>query len=198
MLEQGLVIVVSAPSGAGKSTICALLEKKLPRLRCSVSFTTRPRRPGEKNGRDYFFIAPEKFKAMIRKKEFVEWARVHDHYYGTPRSFLDKTVRAGNDVALNIDVQGALSIRKLYPRAVMIFVMTPTFAELKRRLVRRRQDSGETIRRRLANARKELRYLPSYDYLVINDRLQTATREIESIIHAEHHKLKNIRKPVFI
>lgn len=126
---------------------------------------------------------------MIQRNELVEWACVHGNYYGTPRFFLEKTIRSGKDMLLNIDVQGGLNIKKLYPSAVMVFVMTPTFKELRLRLERRGKDTDEVIRKRLANARKELQYLPRYDYLVINDVLPEAINKLESIINAEHSRV---------
>jgi len=197
MSGNGLVIVISAPSGAGKSTLCSKLAQKLPNLYCSVSCTTRPKRPGEKDGRDYFFVSEKKFKEMIRRKELVEWACVHDHYYGIPRQFLEKNIRAGKDTVLNIDVQGALKIRRLFPGSVLIFVMTPTMAELEKRLRARKQDSDAVIRTRLRNARRELRFLPKYDYLVINDKLADALCELEAIVIAEHRRLAHLSPPRF-
>jgi len=189
MSRKGLIIVVSAPSGAGKSTLCLRLLKKVPRLRYSISYTTRPPRPGEKNGKDYFFVSERSFRDMVRRRAFVEWACVHDHFYGTPKEFLDKMVRTGNDVILDIDVQGGEKIRRAYPDAVMIFVMAPSMQVLERRLRARKKDSEEVIGRRLLNARKELNYLPKYTYLVINDVLSDAADEIESVISAEHLRI---------
>jgi len=149
-------------------------------------------RPGEIEGRHYFFVSEEKFKAMIKKGEFVEWANVHGHLYGTPRKYLEKNIRSGIDTLLNIDVQGGLSIRAMFPDAVMIFVMAPSMKELERRLRGRKQDTDREIRKRLANARTEIRSLKRYEYLIINDRIPAAMRELEAILTAEHRKLAHL------
>jgi guanylate kinase len=143
---KGLIIVVSAPSGAGKSTLCSYLGKRLPRLRYSISYTTRPMRRGEKDGIDYHFVSESVFRKMVRQKAFVEWAKVHDHYYGTPRKGLEKIINAGDDAILDIDVQGGALIRKIFPKAVLVFIMTPTLADLEARLRARNKDSEEVIR----------------------------------------------------
>lgn len=197
MQNAGIVVVVSAPSGAGKSTLCDRLVDTLPNLEYSISCTTRPMRPGERDGIDYVFVAEKKFREMVRQKAFVEWARVHDHYYGTPKKFLEKSIRAGKDVILDIDVQGGMAIRKSFPQAVLVFIMTPTMAELEKRLRARNKDSDAVIRTRLRNARTELAFLPRYDYLIINDDLDTATAQLESVIIAEHRRLARLPRPVF-
>lgn len=189
MHSRGLIIVVSAPSGAGKSTLCNQLIRKLPNLTYSISYTTRPPRPGEEEGVDYFFTSERTFRAMARRGRFVEWACVHGYYYGTPKRFLDAKIRAGTDVILDIDVQGGGKIRKAYPDAVMIFVMAPSMAVLEKRLRDRKKDSEDVIRRRLRNARIELKSLPKYTYLVINDDVERAAGEIDAIITAEHRKI---------
>jgi guanylate kinase len=191
MRRHGLIIVVSAPSGAGKSTLCSRLVRKLPRLKYSISYTTRPPRPGEKDGVDYFFTSVTEFREMMRGKKFVEWACVHGNYYGTPKHFLEKETQDGNDIVLDIDVQGGEKIRETFTDAVMIFIMAPSMSVLERRLRGRKKDSEDVIRRRLRDARKEIRYLPKYTYLVINDDLARATRDMEAIIAAEHLKLKH-------
>src|SRR4051812_22398646 len=152
--RRGLLIVVSAPSGAGKSTLCRLLMKRHRNLVFSVSVTTRLPRPGEKDSRDYFFVSEPAFKAMVRRKEMVEWAHVHDHMYGTPGEFLDRTLARGKDVLLDLDVQGALAVKKRFPESILIFIRTPHFADLERRLKHRSSESPAQIRRRLETARK--------------------------------------------
>lgn len=190
-MPQGLLIILSSPSGAGKSTICRLLLKKHRNLRYSVSCTTRPPRPKEKHARDYFFLAPEEFQKNIRENRFLEWAEVHGHLYGTPRDYVERTCGQGMDVLLAIDVQGGLAIRRRYPDAVLIFIAPPSWETLRRRLNLRRE-SPESIERRLSNAEKEIKEAPKYDYLVVNDRLSQTVRAVESILAAE--RLKTSRK----
>jgi guanylate kinase len=193
MRNDGLVIVISAPSGAGKTTLCKELIKKKPNLKFSISCTTRPPRPGEKNGVDYSFITKTTFFEMVRRKKFAEWARVHDQYYGTPKDFIEINLKRGKDVLLDIDVQGGVKILKLYPKAVRVFVMTPSFGVLEKRLRKRKKDSESVIQKRLKNARRELSYMPRYDYLIINDDLKAAVSRLENVVVAEHMKLSNLR-----
>ncbi|MCG3204736.1 MAG: Guanylate kinase [Elusimicrobia bacterium] len=200
MKPNGIPVVISAPSGAGKSTIAAQLVKQCPLATVSTSCTTRSPRPGEKDGIDYFFISIDEFKQKIEKGEFLEWAEVHGHRYGTPISSLEKNLESGKDVVLTIDPQGALSIKKIYPNGVFIFVVPPTWETLVNRLTKRATDDKATLEIRVANARKELTYLSHYDYLVVNDHLETAVRTVVSIVEAEHHKLSRIDKksiPIF-
>jgi guanylate kinase len=180
--RRGLLIVVSAPSGAGKSTLCRLLMKRHRNLVFSVSVTTRLPRPGEKDGRDYFFVSEAAFKAMVKRKEMVEWAHVHDSRYGTPRRFLDRTLARGQDVLLDLDVQGALAVKKRFPESVLIFIRTPRFSDLERRLRHRSSESEAEIRRRLETARRELKFANRYDYQVINDRISRALKQLEQIV----------------
>ena len=196
-MPKGLIIVLSAPSGAGKSSLCHLLMQRRKNITYSISCTTRPRRPGEKDGKDYFFITEKQFKAKVKRNAFVEYACVHDHYYGTPKSHLREVIGSGRDIILDIDVQGGRSIHRMFPGAVMVFVMTPTFAELERRLRTRNKDAEDVIRRRLKNARKEVKELPHYDYLVVNDDLERAAQELDAIITAEHRRLLHADMPRF-
>ncbi|MCX5777895.1 MAG: guanylate kinase [Elusimicrobia bacterium] len=191
---QGLIIVLSAPSGAGKTTLAHLLQKDARGVTFSVSCTTRSRRPGERSGRDYFFITEKQFTAMVARGGFAEWARVHDHCYGTPKAALQKAIAAGKDVILDIDVQGGLQVKKQFPGAVLIFVMPPTMKELERRLRGRGQDDEATIQRRLANARAEIKCMPRYDYRVINADITVARALVASIVAAEHAKIKKATK----
>ena len=189
--RQGLLIVVSAGSGAGKSTLCRLLLKRRKNLVFSISDTTRMPRPGEKDGKDYFFVSEAAFKAMRRRRELVEWANVHGHTsYGTPRAYVDRMRERGNDVLLDIDVQGALQVKRRYPEAVLIFITTPTFRDLERRLRARSSETDTQIRRRLADARRELKFLGHYDYNVVNDRIPLALKRLEAILDAESLKLR--------
>jgi guanylate kinase len=197
MSSKGLLIVFSAPSGAGKSTLCKVLMQGLPNLTYSISYTTRPPRKGERDGIDYFFVDEPEFKRLVRKKAFAEWALVHGCYYGTPHRQLRQMLDEGKDVVLDIDVQGGLHIRRLYPDAVLIFIMTPSLKILEQRLRARNKDTEQVIRMRLKNARRELKSLTQYDYLVINDDLKRAAAELKAIIAAEHHRVKHISLPKF-
>ncbi len=191
-VKKGLFIVVSAPSGAGKTTLCSALFAALPGIRFSVSCTTRTPRAGEVDGRDYFFISEAVFKRMISQNAFVEWAVVHGHYYGTPKKHLITSIRNGTDIVLDIDVQGGLAIKKLFPEALMIYIMAPSIAELKKRLLARGKDTGQVIALRVKNACKELKSLKRYDYLIINDDLAEASADLISIVRAEHRRISRL------
>ncbi len=193
-MGKGTLIIISAPSGTGKSTICRKLLHRRRDLRCSVSCTTRPSRSGERDGRHYFFLTKDEFKRKIAKNEFLEWAVVHDHYYGTPRAFIESAIREGASVLLAIDVQGASAIRRKIPGSVLIFVAPPSLDSLKQRLAARREDSGSAARR-LANSRGELSAAKNYDYLVVNDDLDKALSEIESILTAESLRVSRQELP---
>lgn len=187
-INKGLVIVISAPSGTGKTTVCKYLLENIPKLKFSISYTTRPKRHGEIDGRDYFFVDKKKFVKMIQEKKFVEWATVYNNFYGTPKKELEKKINSGEDVLLDIDVQGGKNIRKFFPEGIYIFLLPPSWTALKKRLINRRKDSIEQINLRLKNAEKELQYIKYYDYIVINDNLNQTFKIIESIITAEKHK----------
>jgi guanylate kinase len=181
---RGSIIVISAPSGAGKSTLVKRLLASMPDLKFSVSYTTRPPRRGERNGRDYFFVTRQRFRRMIAAEEFVEWADVFGHLYGTSRKQLRAMQEAGRDIVLDIDVQGHRQVRKRLPEAVSIFVLPPSYWELARRLRHRHSDAPAVIARRLSDARQEIRHWPEYDYLVVNDRLPTAMRALRTVVEA--------------
>jgi len=191
-VKKGLLIVVSAPSGAGKTTLCSRLFKAMPNVHFSVSCTTRAPRAGEINGKDYNFVAEAGFKRMIKQNAFAEWAVVHGHYYGTPRKHLLKAVNSGIDVVLDIDVQGGLAIKNMFPDALMIYIMAPTMAELKRRLRARGKDSADVIALRIKNARKELKCLQKYNYLVINDNISMAAADLIAVVRAEHCRINRL------
>ncbi len=176
-----MIIVVSGPSGSGKSTLLRHVFKDLRGVAFSVSHTTRPPRESERNGREYHFVDESEFKRMIGRQAFAEWAVVHGHYYGTSKAEIVRKSR-GMDVLLDIDVQGARQIRERFPQAVFIFILPPKFAELKRRLRDRGEDDPATIALRLKNARREIREYESFDYLIINDRLDRAVLELEAVI----------------
>jgi len=184
MHHPGNVFVVSAPSGAGKSTLVQRLVRSVPDLVFSISFTTRKPRPGEVHGRDYFYIDDERFEAMIREGGFVEWVQVYGHRYGTGREWLEGVLATGQDVLLDIETTGALNLRKAIPDARMIFILPPSAASLEQRLRSRGKDSDEQIAIRMRHARHELELYPAYDYLVMNDDLELAYRQFESIVLA--------------
>jgi guanylate kinase len=181
---RGSIVIISAPSGSGKSTLVQRLLARMPGLRFSISYTTRPPRRGEKHGRDYFFVSRRKFQRMVAARELVEWARVFGHFYGTSRRQLREAQDAGQDILLDIDVQGHRQVRRRLPEAVSIFVLPPSSRELERRLRQRHSDAPEVIARRLNDARKEIRHWPEYDYLVVNDRLTKAARALQAIVEA--------------
>ena len=182
--HRGNVFVVSAPSGAGKSTLTQRLLNTLPDLVFSVSTTTRPPRPGEVDGKDYFFVSDERFDQMIREDGFVEWVEVYGRRYGTGRAWLDGMLATGKDVLLDIETKGAQALRKAIPDACMIFILPPSAASLEARLRSRGKDSDEQIRIRLDYARHEMERYPDYDYLVMNGDLDAGYRAFESIILA--------------
>jgi guanylate kinase len=183
--QEGLLVVVSSPSGGGKTTIVDRLRKKHPEFVYSVSVTTRPKRSGEVNGQHYTFVGTEEFDRLRESGEFAEWARVHDHVYGTPKGTIDRVLAAGQVALFDLDVQGGLNIKASYPQSVLVFILPPTFEELERRLRGRHTDSEETIRIRLNNARREVTFWPRYDFVVMNDRLEEAVDRVEAVILAE-------------
>lgn len=180
----GSVFVISAPSGAGKTTLIKKLRASVRGLTFSVSYTTRPPRAGEKDGREYFFVSPQEFKRRKAEGEFVEWARVHSHDYGTSWKKLQEAQEAGQDVLLDIDVQGHKKLRRKLPQTVSVFVLPPSFAVLEQRLRHRHKDSPEDIEERLAMSRREVAHWKEYDYLIVNDRLSTAAQALRNIVLA--------------
>jgi len=197
-VQRALLLVVSAPSGAGKTTLCARLLEAFPGMVRSVSCTTRAPRPGEVNGQDYVFIDAEEFQRRIAADNFLEYAQVHGESYGTPRLPVVQALRAGHDVLLIIDVQGAERIRQLMadPAAgdlrrafVDIFIVPPDMATLRQRLTGRGQDSPDDIERRLKNAAREMAGAPRYQYRIVNDRLEDALARLLAVVRAEHGRL---------
>jgi guanylate kinase len=191
--ERGLLFIVSAPSGAGKTTIVERLAETLPRLRMSRSYTSRPARPGELDGVDYNFVTRERFERMIADGDFLEWADVFGNLYGTCASDTERMLAAGDDVVLVIDVQGARTVRGLGRPITTIFVMPPSFAELEHRLRRRSKDDEGAIQRRLAVARQEVASFQDYDYLLINDELERAVDRLRAIVLAERARLPRMQ-----
>ncbi len=184
--KEGLLIVVSGPSGVGKGTVCSALRKRMPELTYSVSATTRAPREGEKEGVNYFFKSVPEFKKMIENDELIEWAQYVGNYYGTPRRFVEETLRAGKDILLEIEVQGALQVRQRFPEGIFIFLMPPTLEELKKRIRHRGTETEESLASRLGVAEDEFRLIHHYDYVVINDVVEKACERIQAIITAEH------------
>ena len=186
----GMPIVCSSPSGAGKTTLIRLVKKKLGGFGYSISATTRPISGQEINGKDYFFLTVKEFLAKKRKGEFVETAKVHGHYYGTLKTQLDAQLQMGKDVLMDIDVIGALNMKKMYPEALLIFITAPSIKVLEDRLVKRGRDSEKDIKKRLHNALKELKFKKYYDYVIVNDVLNVALGEFINIIKTERRKRK--------
>lgn len=182
---EGLLMVVSGPSGTGKSTVCGNLLKKNPRLYLSISATTREPRRGERNGKDYYFVSKEEFEKMRENDLLLEWAEVYGNFYGTPRQPVQRELGAGRDVLLEIDIQGALKVKKKVPEAVLVFIAPPSLNELKSRLISRKADPSSVIEKRFQCVKEELKFIPSYDYVVVNDKLERAVHKICSILEAE-------------
>jgi guanylate kinase len=168
----------------GKTTLVGGLIGRVPNLQRSVSATTRPLRGGEVQGQSYFFVGKEEFENLKRGK-LIEWAKVHGHFYGTPRDFVEETLEKGIDVVLSIDVQGGREVKKSFPEAVMVFILPPSFEILEQRIMRRAADLAEDIETRMANARDELRALPEYEYVVVNDELDRAIAALRAIVVSE-------------
>jgi guanylate kinase len=187
-MEEGLVIVISGPSGAGKGTICKEIVKRKKDLIISVSATTRSPRKKEIEGKNYYFYTEETFKEKIEKNDFLEYAKVYGNYYGTPKSKVIEEIKKGKNVILEIDIQGALQIKESYPKGIFIFVMPPSMEELKNRITSRGTDSKEVILKRMECAYHELNYAFKYDYVIINDDLEEAVKVVDSILIAENHR----------
>ncbi len=184
----GILFVVSAPSGAGKTSLVRALLAAEPEVRLSISYTTRPPRPGEADGRDYHFVSPEVFERMLEAGEFLESATVHGNRYGTSHKWIERELAADRDVLLEIDWQGAQQVRKLVRGVVSIFILPPSFEALKARLIGRGQDSADVIARRLDAARAEMSHGAEFEYAIINDDFDRAARDLTSIIRAERLK----------
>lgn len=195
-MDNGLLVVISGPSGAGKGTICKRLKSERKDLKVSVSATTRKPREGEVEGESYFFIDEDEFIKKINNDEFLEYACVYGNYYGTPKKEVFKQLEDGNDIILEIDIQGALQVKKNYPIGVFIFILPPSLKELQNRIEGRGTDTKEVILKRMQSAYDELDYAFEYDYVVLNDEVETAVQKIQCIINAE--KNRAIRKKAII
>ncbi|WP_141266226.1 guanylate kinase [Thermodesulfovibrio sp. Kuro-1] len=189
--KKGIIFVISAPSGTGKTTLCERLLKILPDLKMSISHTTRQPRPYEKNGVDYFFVDKKNFEKMIVNDEFIEWAEVYGNFYGTSKKVIFDLIKNGYDILLDIDTQGAKNIRKLYPDSVLIFILPPSLKELEKRLLLRNEDK-DIIDKRLSKASQEISQYKFYDYVVTNDSIERALNDLLCIIYAERLKTKRI------
>ena len=189
--RRGLMFVLSSPSGAGKTTLTRMLISEIPELKMSVSVTTRPMRPGEEEGRDYYFVDQKRFDAMVAQDELLEWARVFDNCYGTPRAPVEAALLAGHNVLFDIDWQGTQQLRGRAPKDVVsVFILPPSVQALEQRLHTRAQDSDDVIRGRMKKAGDEMSHFDAYDYIVINDNIGIAFESVKSILRAEQLKLE--------
>jgi guanylate kinase len=195
-MSSGLLVVISGPSGSGKGTICKRLIDEIENINVSVSATTRKPRIGEIEGKNYFFIDEDEFVKKINNDDFLEYALVYGNYYGTPKKTVLKQLEDGKDIILEIDIQGALKVKENYPKGVFIFILPPSLEELKNRIEGRGTDSKEVIHRRLKCAYDELNYAFQYDYVVLNDEVDSAVEKIKEIISAE--KNKSVRNQALI
>ncbi len=184
----GNLFVVAAPSGAGKSSLVKALLEIDSGVAPSVSHTTRPPRGKEKHGREYFFLSNEEFDRMVERDAFVEWAQVHGHRYGTSRQAIEERIKNGSDVMLEIDFQGAINIKKIFANAVLIFILPPSWEELRARLQRRGEDSAEVIALRLKNAALEMAQAKEFDFVIINELFERAVFDLKTIVHAQRLK----------
>jgi guanylate kinase len=187
MHREGILIVISAPSGAGKTTLCNGLVNRFPALKESVSYTTRLPRPGEQDGVDYHFVPVERFKQMVTEHAFAEWAEVHGNLYGTAIATLEQARKDGIDILLDIDCQGARILKDRNVNGIFVFVMPPSMTELRRRLESRSSDAAEVIERRIVRAAEEIREARWYDYIVVNDNLEDAQEGLAAIVTAARH-----------
>lgn len=193
--ERGLVLVLTAPSGSGKTTVIRELCARRPRFHHSVSATTRPRRAQEVEGRDYYFLSEPEFEEKVRRGEFTEWAEVHGHRYGTLRREIEGNLAEGRHVVMDVDVQGSRSIRRLYPQGVFIFLLPPSLTVMRGRLEGRGTEDPASLERRLRNAVSEIEALAESDFVVVNRQLEEAVRELEAIILAETRQVSRLTQP---
>ena len=192
MRERGLLIVFSGPSGVGKGTVRAKIFESDNNFEYSVSMTTRKQRPGEVDGKDYYFRTRDEFEEMIRNGQMLEYAEYVGNYYGTPLTYVNQTLDEGKDVFLEIEVQGALQVKEKVPDGVFVFLTPPDLEELRGRLVGRVTDSAEVIASRLEKAKEEIRLMSEYDYVVVNDKVELAAERVKKIIEAEHYRVDRV------
>lgn len=188
MKREGLILIISAPSGAGKTTLCNYLLKRFPGMRESISFTTRQPRPGEVHGQDYFFVGRDEFQRMIDEDAFAEWAEVHGNLYGTALKTLNDARANGIDLLLDIDCQGAMKLKESFEGGCYVFILPPSMEELRRRLENRSSDAPEVIEKRIIRAADEIREARWYDYIIINDTLEKASEELSAIVIAHSRR----------
>ncbi len=194
-MVEGILIIISGPSGVGKGTVCQKLLQLNKSLRLSVSTTTRPPRPGEEDGVEYHFTTASQFKEMIENAYFLEWAVVHDHYYGTRRDAVKKILASGQDIILEIDIQGAEQVKKQIPEAISVFLAPPSMKALEERIIGRGTEDPDRIADRMVTARREMKAYDLYDYIVVNDLVEDAAALIGSIIDAEKCKVSRGARP---
>lgn len=194
--RKGLLLVVSGPSGAGKGTICKALLNKNDQIKLSVSATTRKPRNGEVHGVNYFFIEKEEFTKMIENGEFLEYAQIYDNFYGTPKDAIIECLEKGQDVILEIEMQGARQIKEVYPEGVFIFVLPPSLEELKSRIVGRGTETQEEIEKRFSCAFEEINQIVNYDYFIVNEDIEKSVSDVEAIICAEKNKVTRYKNNI--
>lgn len=196
-MQQGVLAVVSGFSGAGKGTIMKALLEKYDNYALSISATTRDPRPGEADGREYFFMTDEQFEKMIAEDELIEHARYVNHYYGTPRRYVESKMQEGKDVILEIEIQGARKVKEQYPDALLIFVVPPSAEELKNRLVHRGTETAEVIEKRLKRAREESDCMDSYEYILVNDQVDACVEKLHGLIQSRHLRASENQELIF-
>jgi len=190
--KKGLILVISAPSGVGKTTLCKRLLQVSSSFISSVSFTTRRPRRNEIEGVDYYFVSQKEFQKMIEKRRFIEWTEVHGRLYGTSVKLLDQAIKEEKDVLLEVDVTGGAEIKKNYLQAVLIFLLPPSWQELEKRLANRRTEDEEKLARRIKQAKREIKYAPHYDYFIVNDDINRALEDLLAIIQAERCRMDRV------
>ena len=194
--RKGLLLVVSGPSGAGKGTICKSILEQNDHIKLSVSATTRKPRTGEVHGVNYFFIEKEEFKTMIEQGEFLEYAQIYDNFYGTPKAAIMETLEKGQDVILEIEMQGARQVKEVYPEGIFVFVLPPSLKELKNRIVGRGTETAEEIEKRFSCAFEEIKQIDDYDYFIVNQDVEKSVKELESIISSEKNKVTRYKNNI--
>jgi len=187
-MKKGILVVVSGLSGAGKGTICKRLLEKYPEYVLSVSATSRKPREGEVNGREYFFVSKEEFEQMIEQGKLLEYCQYVENYYGTPKEWVLNQLDAGKNIILEIELQGAFNVRKIYPDAVLVFVLPPDMDELRNRLINRGTETEEEIEKRLKRAQEEMEFVPQYDYVIVNDFVEKSVDMLHNIVRSEKEK----------
>ncbi len=191
MKEKGVLAVVSGFSGAGKGTLMKALLEKYDNYALSISATTRSPRPGETDGKEYFFVTKDRFEEMIRSDELIEYARYVENYYGTPKAYVEQQMEAGKDVILEIEIQGALKVKEQFPNALLLFVMPPSAAQLKERLIGRGTETPEVIESRLKRAAEESEGIEHYDYILVNDQVEDCVKRMHQLIQDHHSRTCN-------